>query len=199
LSGSNSDKRRALHGGAALIKRVPPTTPQQPELFTVETVQGYGSLGRKERTFVQALFEGCNQTEAGRRAGIIGSDEYIRKAACKLATKGNVQALMNQAWAKSGASIDDTLMQAAELQRLAFGEAKEAPTAERRKAAADQWVKTSALIASIHGRLNLNVSGSVAHTHTGEVAFVLPPSALPVLAQMRRDVLANDKAQTRST
>jgi hypothetical protein len=47
------------------------------------------------------------------------------------------------------------------------------------------------LIASIHGRLNLNVSGSVAHTHTGEVAFVLPPSALPVLAQMRRDVLAN--------
>lgn len=164
--------------------------PQQPELFAVETVSGYGALGAKERLFVQALFEGCNQSEAGRRAGLTGTDDYIRKAACKLATKGNVRALMNQAWARSGASIDDTLRQAAELQRTTFAEAMAQPTAERRKAAFDQWAKTSALIASIHGRLQLNVTGSVSHNHTGAVDFVLPPSALPVLAQMRRDVVS---------
>lgn len=164
--------------------------PQQPELFAVETVSGYGALGAKERLFVQALFEGCNQSEAGRRAGLTGTDDYIRKAACKLATKGNVRALMNQAWARSGASIDDTLRQAAELQRTTFAEAMAQPTAERRKAAFDQWAKTSALIASIHGRLQLNVTGSVSHNHTGAVDFVLPPSALPMLAQMRRDVVS---------
>lgn len=164
--------------------------PQQPELFAVETVSGYGALGAKERLFVQALFEGCNQSEAGRRAGLTGTDDYIRKAACKLATKGNVRALMNQAWARSGASIDDTLRQAAELQRTTFAEAMAQPTAERRKAAFDQWAKTSALIASIHGRLQLNVTGSVNHNHTGSVDFVLPASALPVLAQMRRDVVS---------
>lgn len=171
---------------------------QQPELFALETVQGYGALGAKERLFVQALFEGCNQSEAGRRAGITGSDEYIRKAACKLATKGNVQALMNQAWARSGASIDDTLKQAAELQRRTYAEAMQEPTAARRADAFNQWAKTSALIASIHGRLQLNVTGSVAHTHTGEVSFTLPPSALPALARMRRDVVAEASAGGRN-
>lgn len=167
----------------------PATQPQQSELFTVETVQGYGVLRAKERLFVQALFEGKSQREAARSAGIVGDDKRLDEAGCKLAKTGKVRAIMNQAWARSGASIDDTLRQAAEIQRAAYAEAMAQPTAERRKAAFDQWAKTSALIASIHGRLQLNVTGSVAHTHTGEVSFVLPPSALPVLAQMRRDVV----------
>lgn len=167
----------------------PATTETQPELFTVETVQGYGALGRKERLFVQALFEGRSQRDAARIAGHQGSDEVVDACASRAVRNAKVQALMNQAWARSGASIDDTLKQAAELQRQAYCEAAEAPTAERRKAALDQWAKTSALIASIHGKLQLNISGSVAHTVSGEVSFTLPPSALPVLAQMRRDVV----------
>lgn len=176
----------------------PATQPQQPELFTVETVQGYGTLGAKERLFVQALFEGKSQREAARAAGVVGDDKRLDEAGCKLARTGKVSALMNQAWARSGASIDDTLRQAAEIQRLTFAEAATAPTAERRKAAFDQWAKTAALIASIHGRLQLNVTGSVAHTHTGEISFALPPSALPVLAQMRRDVVSEATAGGRN-
>lgn len=177
-----------------------PTTThaEQPELFTVETVQGYGALGAKERLFVQALFEGKTQREAARSAGIQGDDKRLDEAGSKLARTGKVSALMNQAWARSGASIDDTLKQAAELQRLTFAEAASAPTAERRKAAFEQWAKTAALIASIHGKLQLNVTGSVAHTHTGEVSFTLPPSALPALAQMRRDVVTEATAGGRN-
>lgn len=167
----------------------PATTETQPELFTVETVQGYGVLGAKHRRFVQALFEGKSQREAARAAGIAGDDKRLDEAGCKLARTGKVAALMNQAWTRSGASIDDTLRQAAELQRQAYREASGAVTAERRKAALEQWAKTSALIASIHGKLQLNISGSVQHTVSGEVSFTLPPSALPVLAQMRRDVV----------
>jgi hypothetical protein len=162
--------------------------PQQSELFAVETVSGYGALGRKERLFAQALFEGCNQSEAARRAGVTGSDEYIRKAASKLVTKGNVQALMNQAWARSGASIDDTLRQAAELQRRTFREAQEAPSPERRKEAFTQWRESSALIASIHGKLQLKISADV--HHSGEISLTVPETALPVLAQMRRETHA---------
>ena len=166
--------------------------PQQPELelFAVETVSGYATLRAKERLFVQALFEGKSQREAARAAGIAGDDKRLDEAGCKLARTRKVAALMNQAWARSGASIDDTLRQAAELPRTTFAEAMAQPTAERRKAAFDQWAKTAALIASIHGRLQLNVTGSVSHNHTGAVDFVLPPSALPVLAQMRRDVVS---------
>jgi hypothetical protein len=178
---------------------VPPaTTETQPELFTVETVQGYATLKAKERRFVQALFEGKNQREAARAAGIVGNDKRLDEAGCRLARTRKVSALMNQAWARSGASIDDTLKQAAELQRITFAEATSELTAERRKAAFDQWGKVSALIASIHGRLQLNVTGSVAHTHTGEVSFTLPPSALPVLAQMRRDVVTPAAAASRN-
>ena len=176
----------------------PATEPQQPELFAVETVQGYASLGKKERLFVQALFEGKSQRDAAREAGHLGSDEVVDVCASKLVRTAKVQALMNQAWARSGASIDDTLRQAAELQRTAYREAVDAPTAERRKGAFDQWAKTSALIASIHGKLQLNVSGSVNHTVTGEVSFTLPPSALPVLAQMRRDVVEIARPEDRN-
>lgn len=172
------------------MPETPTTTELQPELFTVDTVQGYQTLKRKPRLFVQALFEGRSQREAARIAGHLGSDEVVDACASRLVRSAKVQALMNQAWARSGASMDDTLRQAAELQRQTYREAVEAPNAKRRKLALDQWAKTSALIASIHGKLQLKISGEVQHTHNGEVAFTLPPSALPALAQMRRDVVA---------
>lgn len=159
----------------------------QSELFTLESVVGYGVLKARERKFVQALFEGCNQSEAARRAGVTGSEEYIRKAASKLVAKGNVQALMNQAWARSGASIDDTLRQASELQRRTFAESIEAQSPERRKAAFAQWKEASALIAAIHGRLTVNVNAKVNHLH--EHVITVPEEALPAMAQMRREVV----------
>jgi hypothetical protein len=48
------------------------------------------------------------------------------------------------------------------------------------------WRECSTLIASIHGRLTVNIQGEV--NHTGQVNhLVIPPSALPALAQMRRE------------
>ncbi len=171
------------------------TSDHQSELFTVESVQGYGALGRKERLFVQALFEGRTQREAARLAGHMGSDEVLDACASRVVRNVKVQALMNQAWARSGASIDDTLRQAAELQRLTFAEAACAASAPRRADAFAQWAKVSTLLASIHGKLQLKISGDVQHTVNGEVAFTLPSSALPVLAQMRRDVLTQANAE----
>lgn len=161
--------------------------PVQAELFTVEDVQGYAVLSGRDRRFVQALFEGCNHTEAARRAGIDGSDEYVRKAACLMVRKGKVVAVMNQAWAKAGANIDETLRQATELAKRAFAEAIAAETPERRKAAQALWHQAATLIASIHGKLALRVEGDINHHHTGTVP--IPPEALPIMAQMRRDLL----------
>ncbi len=78
-----------------------------------------------------------------------------------------------------------------------------APRAERtpaflehdRAAARTEWKDAATLLASIHGKLQLKIPGDVQHTVNGEVAFTLPPSALPVLAQMRRDVLTQAHAE----
>ena len=161
----------------------------QSELFTVESVQGYGALGRRERVFASAIFAGCNQTEAARRAGIEGEDSYVRGAGCKLAAKGSVQAVLYQAWAKSGANIDTVVRQAAAISARAFHDWQQGETPERRAAARTEWKDAATLLASIHGKLQLKISGEVQHTVNGDVAFTLPPSALPVLAQMRREVL----------
>lgn len=163
----------------------------QSELFTVESVQGYGVMGARERKFVQALFEGCNQTEAAKKAGVEGSDEYLRKAGCKLAQKGSVQAVMNQAWVRAGASIDTTLKQAAELQQRTFAEAIKADSPEKRKAAFTQWREASVLIAGIHGKLTVKVEGTI--RHEGNVVTV-PAEALPALAALRRDVVTSRTA-----
>ena len=58
-----------------------------------------------------------------------------------------------------------------------------------RACARTEWKDAATLLASIHGKLQLKISGEVQHTVNGDVAFTLPPSALPVLAQMRREVL----------
>jgi len=187
-----------LHRSAPLIKRVEPTQaePQQPELFAVETVQGYGTLGRKERLFVQALFEGKSQRQAAREAGHLGSDEVVDVCASKLVRTAKVQAVMNQAWARSGASIDDTLRQAAELQRRAYQEASNGDTAEKRKLAFHQWREASALIASIHGRLQVKIDANV--NHSGSIGLQLAPDALPLLAQLRRESIEPQPAGGRN-
>lgn len=169
--------------------------PVQQELFTVEDVQGYAALSGRDRRFVQALFEGCNHTEAARRAGIEGTDEYVRKAACMMVRKGKVVAVMNQAWTKAGANIDETLRQATELAKRAYAEAIAAETPERRKAAQALWKDAATLIASIHGKLTLRIDGKVDHNHT---TVLVPAEALPAMAQMRRDVIAEAVAPGRS-
>ena len=127
---------------------------------------GYAHLSPREQKFVRALFEGKSQRDAAKEAGIAGLDSVIDVAASKLVRRGKVQALMNQAWAKSGATIDETLKQAAELAKRAFCEAQGAENAAKRREAFVQWRDAAALLASIHGKLTLNVSGQLNHHHT---------------------------------
>lgn len=52
--------------------------------------------------------------------------------------------------------------------------------------------RTDALLGAlkgIKGMSSLHVSGDVQHNHQGEVAITVPATALPVLAQMRREVV----------
>lgn len=160
------------------------SAPQQSELFAVEQIEGYGSLKRKERLFVQAIVEGCTQKDAAERAGIVGNDEYLYAAGSRLIRSRKVQKVLSQSWVRSGASIDTTLAQAAEAQARAFLEWKEATDRRDRKQAFDEWQKASTLLAAIHGKLQLRMES---HTHVNHV--VLTPELMQELVEQRRTVV----------
>lgn len=169
----------------------PTTQPDaaQPELFVLETVQGYGALKPKEQLFAQAIFEGHSQRAAVKLAGFTGTAATLDVQASRLLKTAKVQGLLNQAWVRSGASIDTTLRQAAELQARAYREAIESDTVEKRKLAASQWKEASSLIASIHGKLTVNVK------HSGTVGFTLPPEAVAELTAIRRELITTSKPE----
>jgi len=160
---------------------------RQSELFDLAEIEGYAALGARERLFAQGIFEGLTQTAAARRAGVSGSDEYIQKAACKLVRKGKVQRLLSQAWTRSGADIHETLRQAAELQKQAVGEVRTSANQPDRDKAFRRWLGASTLIAHIHGRMNLNVSGHFTFSvvsdedraHLRELAAAGVPVSMP--------------------
>lgn len=173
--------------------------PQQLEIFDVAQVHGYGALKRRERLFVQGLFEGKSQREAARMAGLSGTDEAVDAAASRLVRNAKVSAVMNQAWARSGADIDDTLRMVTELQRKTFAEARAADSPEKRREPIRQFCGVTALIASIHGRLSMRIDGNVEHRHSGAVGvapMTVPASALHAFALLRRQNLEQDVSQT---
>ncbi len=161
------------------------TATKQIELFTLEEIEGYSELRPRERRFAEAIFSGCTSREAAKRAGIEGNENVVDATASRLLRSVKVQRVMNQAWAKSGASIDATLRQAAELQQINFAAAKnETLNLTERAAAFRRWRDASALIASINGKLVIVPPGA-------GVGVPIPPEALPFLAEMRRDVVRN--------
>ena len=163
-----------------------PAPPAQLDLIELSEFSGYGELKAHEVRFAEAVFQGMTQRAAARAAGVKGSDEVCDQAGHKLMRRPRVQRLLAQAWQRSGASIHQTLRQAAQLQMQAYSEIQQSSAASHRRDAFRLWKDTSTLIASIHGRLTLNVTGQIDHAHT-HVGFMLPPTALPVLAQMRRE------------
>lgn len=170
------------------VTRPPATAWNQGELFELADVEGYGTLTRRERLFAAAIFEGHTQREAARRAGVPGSDEVLDVAGSRLIRSPAVRRLLDQAWTRAGADISATLREAEEIRRRAYRELVDSQNAKRSKDALDQWKTAAALIATIHGKLSLNVTGSI--SHTGAVATVaIPAEALQGLAQMRREVL----------
>ncbi len=173
---------------SALSSEAPATTAAQLDLLDLSQFDGFGSLSKREQDFAAAIFEGLTQRAAAARAGVTGSPEVLDQAGHSLMRNPRVQRLLAQAWAKSGASIHRTLAQAAHLQMLAYQQAVEADTAKVREAAMKQWAQCSTLIASIHGKLSLNIAGSIQHEHGGQVN-VIHESVLPALSAMRRAVV----------
>ena len=173
---------------SALSYGAPAATGAQLDLLDLSQFDGFGSLSKREQAFAASIFEGLTQRAAAARAGVTGSPEVLDQAGHTLMRNTRVQRLLAQAWAKSGASIHRTLAQAAHLQMLAYQQAVQADTAKVREAAMKQWAQCSTLIASIHGKLCLNVTGSIQHEHGGAVN-VIHESALPALAAIRRAVL----------
>lgn len=161
---------------------------QQTELLALEELQGWGGLKLKQQRFVAALFEGCTQREAARRAGYKGEDSTLDVQASEMVRDPRIQAFMSQAWHRAGLSIDTTLRQAAELQSMAFLEVKNLNNQELRMDAFRRWKDASTLIASIHGRLQVNVKMQGELTLNSPGMIVIPEAALAGYAAMRRQV-----------
>ena len=167
----------------------PDAASEQPELFVLDTIQGCASLKAQEQLFARAIFEGHTQRQAVKLAGYTGTAAVLDVQACRLMKTAKVRSVLEQAWVRSGASIDTTLRQAAELQARAYREAIESDTVEKRKLAASQWKEASSLIASIHGKLTVNVK------HSGTVGFTLPPEAVAELTAIRRELITTSKPE----
>ncbi|MBS0229481.1 MAG: hypothetical protein JSS23_12425 [Proteobacteria bacterium] len=162
-----------------------PQSQQQPELFAIEQVQGYAQLDRRTRLFTQAIFDGCSQAEAARRAGYEGTEANLYAAASRQMRTAKVQKVLNQAWVKSGASIDLTLRQAAEAQARAFNAWRHCTDRKDRKQYFDEWQKTSTLIAMIHGKIGFKIEN-----HATTINHViLTPSLQEELVRQRREVV----------
>jgi hypothetical protein len=168
------------------------TVAAQLDLINLADFDGFGALKRRERLFAEAIFQGMTQRAAAKAAGVEGSSEVLDQAGHSLMRSPRVQRLLAQAWTKSGASIHRTLAQAAQLQQQAFCQLQNSDATSERREAFRQWREASTLIASIHGRLSLRIDGDINHYVDGSVN-VIPPSALGILAQMRRDVMSESR------
>jgi hypothetical protein len=158
---------------------------EQIELFGLDDVEGYAALTPRERRFAAALMSGATQREAAAAAGIIGQEGAIDVQAHRIVQRPKFQRVMNQAWARAGASIDTTLRQAAELQQQSFLEATTSANRANRLEAFRKWKDASTLIASIHGKLQLKVDTTVTHL-AGPGMVLIPEAALAGFAEMRR-------------
>jgi hypothetical protein len=161
---------------------------EQLSLINLADFDGFGQLSRREQKFAEGIFEGMSQRAAAKYAGVPGSEEVLDQAGHVLMRNRQVQRLLAQAWGKSGASIHQTLAQAARMQQRAAQDWEAATNKEARRDAFKEWQAASALIASIHGKLTLNVN------HGGAVEFAVPAAALTALAAVRREVVVSSQS-----
>lgn len=154
---------------------------------------GVAKLTLRQRTFCLELLRTGNATEAARRAGY--SDP--RSDGAKVQKTPVVAAFLARVAAPVAKSADQLIMRVSNRSRalhaLLMRELeKPEPTrnGERIKWLTSRVDRCDMLLGSLLGKIvGVHVSGEVSHTHevSGEVAVTIPATALPVLAQMRRD------------
>jgi hypothetical protein len=176
----------------------------QGTLFDLAEVEGFGALSMRERRFCEAITQGLSQRQAARFAGVTGDDAACDVAGSRLARKPEVRRYLDQYWRRAGATIETSIAQAMRMQAHAFARFEEATDRATRADAMRQWQIATTMLATIHGKLSLNVSGTIDHRHAhahihGHAPESIPAEALPFLAQVRRSVVAERLAQAAPT
>lgn len=156
---------------------------------------GFSGLKKRQQAFVLAYLRTGNQTESARIAG------YSSPASdgCKAMRTVAIARVLSHCGREVAKSADQLVRRVSERSRTlhALYEAERDKPATLRSentliklaAAVD---KTDALLGQLIGKINgLHVSGTIRHDHTGGLAVTVPDTALPALAQMRRDVITH--------
>lgn len=190
---------------AATIDAAPPAVPDAEPLLPglaeefkavgVDSLPlGVAKLSVRQRVWFLEYLRTGNATEAARRAGYsapVSNGSKVLKTAV-------VAQCLAQAGMQVAKSADQLVLRASERSRALHALVKaemEKPEGKRNLAKIDKLgglaVRTDTLLGSLLGKIaGVHVSGEVnhSHKHTGEVALTVPETALPVLAQLRRDV-----------
>jgi hypothetical protein len=153
-------------------------------LFPVAAVVGYCALPLRTQNFVLGLLAGKSKRIAARDAGY--SEKHADTAAQKLVNSGKVRAVLAQAWAKAGATPERFISRIEERASRYHEALKTLPEGSPEwrlmaKLARDE----DALLASIHGRLNINLKMSGGVSHRWEDSMVPPELRAMYCAKMR--------------
>lgn len=159
------------------------------------TPAGFATLTKKQRAYVLGFLQTGSQVQAAKIAGYsdpLSDGAKVRKAP-------EVQAILAQAATEVAKNADQLIkrawMRSVSLHTMYENELAKPETlrstAQLLKLSAE-LNKVDGLLGSLLGKISgVNISGEVKHTGSvahSHIALTVPESALPVLAQMRRDV-----------
>jgi len=166
---------------------------------------GIAQLTRRQRVWLLQYLRTGNSTEAARLAGYSSPESD----GSKVRKNAGIMACLAHAMIPVAKSVDQLVLRAANRSRalhdLLMQELEKGPdrqSTERVKWLTSRVDRTDMLLATLLGKVvGVHLSGELAHSHqhTGEVAITLPATALPVLAQMRRDVVLTRGQQPLAT
>ncbi|MDR1191277.1 MAG: terminase small subunit [Verrucomicrobiales bacterium] len=135
----------------------------------LEAPVGFAALPRKHQRFVTEFLQSGNPTKAAEAAG------YASPTArgCELRKNPSILAVIEQALRISGATPERNVARIEEAALYWHAQAMEEKNGEKaRRAAAVIAQRYATLLASIHGKLTLNVSSSVRHEERISVEVV---------------------------
>lgn len=136
-----------------------PRASQQADLFPpgLDAPAGFAGLLTRQQKAVAAYLEVGNWTEAARRAGYPNPE--VRGA--ELRKNRKVSIVIQQALLQSGATPERNASRVEQAAIYWHNQSMEAAGASERRAAASYAIKYATLLASIHGKLKLQVGGEV--------------------------------------
>ena len=149
----------------------PTQAPADSWLFDPREVEGYAALTPKQRKFAEAILAGTPQREAALLAGVTeaSADRY----ASETRRKPEVARFLAQGFVKAGSTPERNLSRIEEAAVFWHEKALNLPAGKEKSEAGRMAHSYASLLASIHGKLNLNLSvtAKVEHRHTLDPAL----------------------------